>query len=112
MPSSPRVVRSMLRWRRWMVVVFLVVTPAPRKKIFGIDIAHNFSIFGLVQWTKASRGDSLELNDSTNSDDDREQFSTRALYQANFFGAYENGLFESGTGVFYLLMMLKMLLYF
>ena len=49
---------------------------------------------------KASRGDSLELNDSTNSDDDREQLSTRALYQAKLFGAYENGLFESGTGVF------------
>ena len=51
-PSSPRVVRDMLRWRRWMVVVFLVVTPAARKRIFGIDIARNFSIFGLVQWTK------------------------------------------------------------
>ena len=102
MPSSPRVVISMLRWRRWMVVVFLVVTPAARKRIFGIDIARNFSIFGLVQWTKASRGDNLELNDSTNSDDDREQLSTRALYQAKLFGAYENGLFESGTGVFYL----------
>ena len=102
MPSSPRVVRSMLRWRRWMVVVFLVVNPAPRNRIFGIDIARNFSIFGLVQWTKASRGDSLELNDSTNSDDDCEQFSTRAFYQAKLFAAYENGLFESGTGVFYL----------
>ena len=90
----------MLRWRRWMVVVFLVVTPAARKRIFGIDIARNFSIFGLVQWTKASRGDSLELNDSTNSDDDREQLCTRVLYQAKLFGAYENGLFESGTGVF------------
>ena len=102
MPSSPRVVRSMLRWRRWMVVVFLVVTPAPRKWIFGINIARKFSIFGLVQWTKASRGDSLELNDCTNSEDDREQFSTRALYEAKHLGDYENGLFESGTGVFYL----------
>ena len=85
-----------------MLFIFLVVTPAPRKRIFGIDIARNFSIFGLVQWTKASRGDSLELNDSTNSDDDREQFSTRALYQAKLFGDYENGLSESGAGVFYL----------
>ena len=51
---------------------------------------------------KASRGDSLELNDSTNSDDDREQFSTRALYQAKLLGDYENDLSESGTGVFYL----------
>ena len=101
-PSSPRVVRSMLRWRRWMVVVFLVVTPAARKRIFGIDIARNFSIFRTGPVDKASRGDSLELNDSTNSDDDREQLSTRALYQTKLFGAYENGLFESGTCVFYL----------
>ena len=68
----------------------------------GSSVSISRAIFGLVQWTKASRGDSLELNDSTNSDDDREQFSTRALYQAKLFGAYENGLFESGTGVFYL----------
>ena len=46
--------------------------------------------FQTDQWTKASRDDSLSLNDSTSSDDDRKQLSTRAVYQPKSSGDYEN----------------------
>ena len=55
-----------------------------------------FFDFRTDQWMKASRGDSPSLNDSTSSDDDREQFFTRALNQPKPLGDYENGSSQTG----------------
>ena len=59
-----------------------------------------FFDFRTDQWMKASRGDSPSLNDSTSSDDDREQFFTRALNQPKPLGDYENSSSQTGTVYF------------
>ena len=78
-----------------------------RKRIFCLHCDENviyyrhraqFFDFPTDQWMKAS--DSPSLNDSTSSDDDREQFFTRVLNKPKPLGDYENGSSQTGTVYF------------